>query len=126
MSGLESWFGGLHIFFKCAIILLSLPFIFTLVGALIFMMESPGESFWGENPSWWEQVLATTVMGFIGSILLGSIFGLTWLLNLVFALFHAGSWSGTVSFILALILVLGAVVWWFEFRAPEGHQEHRQ
>ncbi len=91
------------------------------------MQEPPGSSFWGkEKPSLWEQLLGTTGIGFVGSILLGAIFGMYWLISSVFAYFHAGSWAGTVSFILALVIVLGAVMYWFEFRAVQEHQKRNR
>lgn len=115
---MHSWYLFLPWWAKFGIGVACLPLVFLGVGMLIFMMEPPGESFWGDQkPTLWRCALGTMTIGAVGSLILAAIFGVNALLSEFLILLGQGSAAfSPLTFILALILVVGGIAWWFEGR----------
>ena len=110
-----TWFSNLPVI---AQVLLALPVVIFAVGAAIFIIEPPGDSFYGgQKPTLLRAIGATMVIGTVGTILLSVIYGMTAAILFVFSILGAkNSWLSDFALIVAIIVVLGGIAWYLEIR----------
>lgn len=104
MAEFFQWFQHLTITGKILFVFVGMPLGFTLVG-LIFI-DQAGPSFWGHKPTHWTYLFRTMLVGFIATLLLGSIFGSTYLLNQKLISWGLGGFAYPVAFVISLVSVL--------------------